>query len=470
MSAERDAAPAPAPAPLSQRGRRARTLCALAVAASLSSAAGAVPAGALSARASAPGCVAAAAGPDQLSFARALRLAMCGNAQLEQASAAIARQLGEQEEAEAAYYPAVNAAVGRTRDEQRFAAQPRSSVSTSNARVTMEWKLLDFGERDANVRAAMTLVEAAQRGRDAALQALVAQLAQTYFDAVSALALAAAKQEADALAAATLGAVQRRAASGMAANGEVEQAAAVALRASIERNRAGGAAGKAQATLKSLLGLSLEAQLHLPEMTADADQAQIQPLHAWLAALDTRHPAILAARLQAGAARAKEDAMRAADKPSLSLSLAHYRNGRPDQALTPYRQSETTVGLAINVPLFDGFAHAGRVKQARAEVARTEAVLTGTAERTALDVSNAYADATSSLDNVALALRLKESAQRALDSVRRRYDKGAADTTEMLSAQAAFIEAADERIRCLSDWRNARLRLLAVSATYDLEQ
>jgi outer membrane protein len=53
--------------------------------------------------------------------------------------------------------------------------------------------------------------------------------------------------------------------------------------------------------------------------------------------------------------------------------------------------------------------------------------------------------------------------QAALASVQRKFDKGAADMLEMLSTQAALSDAQQERIRCLAEWRSARLRLLAAA-------
>jgi outer membrane protein len=56
---------------------------------------------------------------------------------------------------------------------------------------------------------------------------------------------------------------------------------------------------------------------------------------------------------------------------------------------------------------------------------------------------------------------LVQAAQEALTVSRRRYERGAADITEMLDTQSALTLARRERIRCLAEWHSARLRLLA---------
>jgi len=54
-----------------------------------------------------------------------------------------------------------------------------------------------------------------------------------------------------------------------------------------------------------------------------------------------------------------------------------------------------------------------------------------------------------------------QTARDALASSQRKFDKGAADLLEMLNAQTALADAGQERIRCLAEWREAKLRLMA---------
>ena len=48
-----------------------------------------------------------------------------------------------------------------------------------------------------------------------------------------------------------------------------------------------------------------------------------------------------------------------------------------------------------------------------------------------------------------------------MESSKRKHEKGAADILKMLSTQSALADAQQERIRCLGEWRGARLKLLA---------
>ena len=78
-----------------------------------------------------------------------------------------------------------------------------------------------------------------------------------------------------------------------------------------------------------------------------------------------------------------------------------------------------------------------------------------------MEVGKAYADAVSSLQNLQASETLLIAAQDSLNTSQRKYDKGAADILEMLHTQAALADAQQERIRCIAEWRSARLSLLA---------
>jgi outer membrane protein len=78
-----------------------------------------------------------------------------------------------------------------------------------------------------------------------------------------------------------------------------------------------------------------------------------------------------------------------------------------------------------------------------------------------MEVVKAHADALSSLQNLQASQNLLEAAQEALATSQRKYDKGATDILEILNTQGALADAKQERIRCVAEWRSARLRLMA---------
>jgi outer membrane protein len=127
------------------------------------------------------------------------------------------------------------------------------------------------------------------------------------------------------------------------------------------------------------------------------------------------------------------------------------------------RQRDTTVGIAITIPLFDGFLNRYRVRESEAIVRVKEAALTNTERGTLADIIKAYSDATAAAANLKDSQNLLDAAQASQASSKRRYEAGATDIVEVLNTQAALADARQERVRCLADWRSTRLRLLATS-------
>jgi outer membrane protein len=78
-----------------------------------------------------------------------------------------------------------------------------------------------------------------------------------------------------------------------------------------------------------------------------------------------------------------------------------------------------------------------------------------------MGVIKAHADAQATLGNLDAAQLLLSSAQESLQSLQRRYNRGAADMVELLSAQSALSDAQQEHVRSRAEWRSAKLKLLA---------
>ena len=185
-----------------------------------------------------------------------------------------------------------------------------------------------------------------------------------------------------------------------------------------------------------------------------------QNLPGWLQSARQYHPAILAARGQVEAAREKVRVAVADGLPTLDMTASRYINGRPNQPGSR-GDRDTVVGLNLTIPIFDGFANGYKVDGAQAQLEMREAELREVQAQVLGDIATTYAEATTALRSMSSARGLLEAAQRSVESVRRKYDTGAADIVEMLNAQAALADAELERIRALGEWRSARLRLLA---------
>jgi len=396
----------------------------------------------------------------------AVDLALCNNPQVKSSWANIKIQAGVAGEARATYLPVLTGALGRTNDQIRYSnpLYPSSNIDRNTAQGTLTWRLLDFGGRDANRQSAEHLLSAALASHNATLQKVLTEAIGAYCDALTARAWLSAKTENMGIANITLNSAKTREKNGAVAQSDTLQAATALAKASLEKNRAQGQYEKALSVLKYVLGVQGNPTITLPVNLDEKFGEDVgKELHAWLEEAQKKHPALLAARSQVEAARQRVEATRTASMPSLGFSANFYQNTRPGEAVTFTEAKETTVGLMLTVPIFDGFSSTYKLQGAKAQVEQKEALLVDTEQHIAMEVIKSHADATSALQNLEASAILLKTAQNAQAVSRRKYDKGAADIIELLNTQAALTDAWQERIRCLAEWRSASLRLLASS-------
>lgn len=69
------------------------------------------------------------------------------------------------------------------------------------------------------------------------------------------------------------------------------------------------------------------------------------------------------------------------------------RNGRPTESASNTRSSERNVALTITIPLFNGFDHTYRVRQAKAQAQAQRAQMEMVEQQILLEIVRAYSDA-----------------------------------------------------------------------------
>ncbi|MEO5340560.1 MAG: TolC family protein [Magnetococcus sp. MYC-9] len=400
-----------------------------------------------------------------LTLSEAVDLALCHNPQVHSAWAAVKVQAVALGEARAAYLPTVSAGISRLTDHTRYpdSKVPSATLHSSTLSGNVQWRLFDFGGRGAKRDAANALLSAALASHDAVLQKTLTLVVTTYFDAQTAHALWLARQTNASLARQTLDTARRREAHSAGARSDTLQAVTALAKAELERSRAQGGYRKAIAALVHVLGLPSGAEPVLVEDLHDSTGRLQQELKVWLQQAQASHPAMLAARAHWEAARERVTVVRSEGLPSIEMTGNYFQNGRPNQGLSATRTQETLLGVTLNVPLFDGFAHTYKVRGAQAQVEQKETEWRDTEHQVLMEVVKAHADASAALENLTASRELLAAAQGAMETMRRRHDRGAADILEILNTQAALSDAQQERIRCMAEWRSSRLRLISTA-------
>lgn len=397
-----------------------------------------------------------------LTFDRAVDMALCNNPQLKYSWANIKVQAGALGEARAPYLPTVTGSLNRTHDRTIYpdSKLPTTDLWRTTFQTGISWRIFDFGGRSAGHRAAAHTLAAALNSHNAALQKVLGDAIQAYFDAMTAHATAEAAEESERNARATLKSAKAREEGGAVSQSDRLRSTTALAKAVLENNRARGDYRKALAWLGQVMGLPGNTGITLPEEIVPDTREMAKDLTGWLEEAQKNHPAIAAARDQLAAARDQVIVARSVGLPTLNSSANYYRNTKPGEAVTAREAREYTMGIGLTIPFFDGFSNTYRIRGAEARVEQKKAELADTETRIGQEMVRAYVFATVALENLSASADLLETAQEALTVSRRRYDKGAADITELLGTQLSLSEAQRERIRCLAEWNSARLGLL----------
>lgn len=419
-----------------------------------------------------PSCPAIKYFLEPLTLAEAVDFALCTNPQVKMAWAGIKVQAAAVGEARAAYLPTLSVSSGRLRtttiNDNPAVDSTMNYGNTVNAKFG--WRLFDFGGRAANRALANSLLVASMARHDAAMQKALSTVIEAYFNAQTAQAASQAKDQNETLALRTLESAKRREAGGAISRSDTLQAATAAAKAGLEKNRARGEYRKALAVLVYAMGVPSDTQIILADDLRDNDGREIQAqqaknLREWLDLTQQSHPEIVAARSDWEASQKKVIATRAEGLPTLDFSADHYKNGFPNQGLSSASLNQNTIGISLTIPLFEGFARTYKVRGAQALAEQKARQLEDTEQSVLMGVIKAHADAQATLGNLDAAEQLLRSAQESLQASQRRYDRGAADIVELLSAQAALSDAQQEHVRSRAEWRSAKLKLLASAGT-----
>lgn len=398
-----------------------------------------------------------------LSLLDAIDIALCRNPQIRSAWADIKLQASAVGQARAAYLPTLSGSVSGMTNKTHYPDFSESDTTNRGrtAYLSLTWRLFDFGGRASARESANLSLTAALLSHDYALQKTLAATVNAYFEVQTAQAQLQSRREATQIAMRTLLAAQHREKRGVAAQNDTLQANTALAKAQLTEQRAQGDYEKTSAVLVYAMGSPPSQPIQLAAISAPHLKVMQEELHHWILEAQAHNPGILAAQAQVDAARAKIQAVRSEGLPTIDFTGNYYVNGFPNEGLQSTKSNTTTFGLTLNIPFFEGFGRTYKIRSAQAQAEQSEAQLADIERQISSEVMKAHADAVAALSNLDSSSKLLEAAQAALSSSERRYDKGVAEIIEILNQQSALAEARQERIRCLSEWQSARLRLMA---------
>ena len=400
-----------------------------------------------------------------LSLAGAVDLALCNNPQLRDTWAQIKIQVAQVGQARSAYLPTLSAQVSELNNRTVYPGFSSANNTTQGhmTYASLNWLLFDFGGRSANLEASDDALKAAIDDHDAELQKLLGEVVSDYFNAMAAQAKVEASKQAEELARRIEDSANRKLQHGTGDRADLTQSQTAAAKAELTLAHDTGERDKMLAELVYALGLTPGTNIVLPELAKPDRSVGIKALLEWVRFAKHNHPAIRAAREQWTSAQAKVRSARSDGLPSLSFVTTFDQNGYPNQGLQPIQNNITTIGMTLNVPIFDGFMQHYKIDEAKARANVAQAQMQDTEHQILKQVVTAYGDAVMAFDSIDASGKLLESAQVGMESAQNRYDHGVGTMIELLTAQSALADASQQWVQSLAQWEAGRLELLAAS-------
>ena len=402
-----------------------------------------------------------------ISLGEVVKRALCHDPRTRQAWAESRLQAARLGVARAAYLPTLTASLSEARSGQTVSqggASTRTDAGTRSTRLDLGWNLFDFGQREASVESARQTLQAAVASQDLGVQTVFLDAANAYFGLLAAQGELAVAREVERINLESFMAAEAKHAAGIGDLTSKLQTQTAFAQAILARVRAEGALRNARGRLAVSIGESPQRPL-----TVEADDARlpdtdfVKGVADMLELAQQAHPELRAARARLDAARARSSAAGRAYLPTLSLSASrsHTGNDYAAAAVPDLAQRDSRVALQLAVPIFDGFAKHYQVKAAAAEVELASADLRSAEQRVALEVWQAWQTLQSETEALAGTEKLLGFATKSLEVAQGRFKAGVGSTLELLEAQRAMADAAQQRINALASWRATRLRLAA---------
>lgn len=409
-----------------------------------------------------------------LALPEAVERVLCNNPKSHQAWAEAKIQAAHMGTRMAAYLPTIEANANITQQKNDTAISGMHQLDSDtrpnlqNTSLQMSMVLMDFGHRKAQLEEARALLETANAIQDEVLQTLLLDAAALYYTTLSAQAAKEAAAEAERVAQESLHAATAKYQAGVAARMDQLQARTAYARAHLEHVKVEGELKNAQGTLAIAMGLPVDTQADLvPHNGILPTSPFLKPVNELVTEALQQHPQLAALHAEVSAARASVDATRAEGRPTVSLGaeLSHQKErdqlpslGFPTSHVT---RNSRAIGVQVNIPLFDGYGRRYRTIAAENKVEQKLAQLEEIEREITLKVWSSYQLLETETASLKASEELLEDARQAFAVARGRYKSGLGSMLDLLDTQLVLAEAQQQRIRSLSSWHEARLKLAA---------
>jgi outer membrane protein len=396
-----------------------------------------------------------------------LNLALTRNPYTREAWQTAVAAAAEAGEARAPYYPKLSFRMKAGADQDYSLSAIGQSYYTRRRSAPgffLEYLLVDFGRRRADVQRTLFALDAASLRYDRQLERTIFGVQRSYFAHSAALVGEESARVNRDLGRTLLESIQEKMSAGLATEPEKLLAERALAQAEYDLESARQSVKTTLGELRTAAGVAANAPLRvkpLPMAAPDSFAALQDKLDSLVDAALVNRPD-LAGRV--ADLRAQEAATRRAKAdffPEIRFEGTYHYETFDFHARDPATKASGTFSgnqnqfeafLAVDWDLFDGFERVEKVKRRLAEEEAARAELEIQRLDTILDVWSSYYAVITSRRRVQFAQAALSSSQENFDASKAFFEDGLATITELVSAQNELAAARSERIRATADY------------------
>jgi protease secretion system outer membrane protein len=411
-----------------------------------------------------------------LDLAQAWAAALANDAQLRAARSAAAANRERLPQARAQLRPQVSLSVQRSRNELRAESpnafgepvQQHLFYNSGTDSLTVRQPLYR-PQLTAQLRQAQALVENGDAVLAQEEQRLVMRLTQAYLEALQAgeqLRLVGVQRAAYAL---QLDAARKGLAAGSGTRTDIDEAQARLDLNTAQELEARQAVEFSRRQLSQIVGQPVGELAVLDTGRLALAAAEPARLEDWLARAEAASPEMRAAAASVQAARHEVERARAAHHPTLDALAQIARSDSDNPTRVDTRYNQKSIGVQLNVPLYQGGLVESQVRQALANLERSEGMLEATRQDLGSRVHREFRGVTEGIARVRALEQAVRSSEQLVTSSRRSQQGGSRTLVDVLNAEQQLGTARRDlaQARFASLLALVRLRALAGDLTGD---
>lgn len=322
------------------------------------------------------------------------------------------------------------------------------------ADLTLNQPIFAWGRYYKNYQSAKLNLEAARKELDAAYNQLVLDVSEAFYRVLLSLEFVKVSEQTVELVEKQLKIAQNLFEAGASTNFDILRAEVLLANARSNLIRAKNGKRVAMDVYKNVLNIdlsdSIAVQGNLEQPILELD---LKPL---IQQAMEQRPELHQLQFTEGAAKKQVDVAKTRNRPALSFFSKYQldHNERLEEMNRIWN-----LGVALNVPIFDGLATRAAVKQAESGLKQTQLGKQQMTDAIELEVRSAYLNLLEAKTLIDVQRETVEQAQESVRIANLRYENGMITSVELTDAQLALSQAEVNRLQSLHDYAVGLARL-----------